>query len=311
MKIGVIGAGRIARSEYFPMLSGMTDVQVCVMCAHADKARQVCAEYGFSATAATLEELLDFAPDMVILLTPKQVRSLYLDVLLEKRIPVFCEKPLAMTLKECRHIVQLVQDTGTPLAVGFNRRYAAPVLDARAAFGRVCPELVVCEKYKENLDYRATLENAIHMIDLMRFVCGECDKVEAQARLATDAMHESLCTAQLSFENGSVGLLSTSRCAGAWAERIAMIGRDGNGNHVTAEIIMPLQLRIWRNGSLVEEKTYTAQDSGFIQGVEAFRASLNGQCIVHNTAMDAYKTELLVDQILKAAELPDLETEEA
>jgi len=27
--------------------------------------------------------------------------------------------------------------------------------------------------------------------------------------------------------------------------------------------------------------------------------------------MDAYKTELLVDQILKAAELPDLETEEA
>jgi len=144
------------------------------------------------------------------------------------------------------------------------RRYAAPVLDARAAFGRVCQELVVCEKYKENPDYRATLENAIHMIDLMRFVCGECDKVEAQARLATDAMHESLCTAQLSFENGSVGLLSTSRCAGAWAERIAMIGRDGDGNHVTAEIIMPLQLRIWRNGSLVEEKTYTAQDSGFI-----------------------------------------------
>lgn len=309
MRIGIIGAGRIANSVYFPMLAHRENTAVCIMSKHRENAESACKKYSFDASAATLEQMLSWAPDMVILLTPKQVRSIYLDILLEKGIPVYCEKPLAMTLEECRHIVGLAAKTGTPMTVGFNRRWAVPVVEARNAFGHNSPELVVCEKYKEQLDYRATLENAIHMVDTMRFLCGECRSVEAQARIATDPMHESLCTAQLSFENESVGLLSTSRCAGTWFERIAMIGKDENNHHITCEIIMPDRLTIWSDGHLERENHYTATDAGFQQGLESFIQCLKDKKKPANSVEDAYRTHLLLHEILHKAKLPDLNTQ--
>ena len=307
MRIGVIGAGRIAKAQYFPILSGMSGAEVCVMCAHMEKAEQARIEYGFSDACTDLDHLISFEPEMVLLLTPKEVRSVCLDPLLEMHIPVLCEKPLAVTLEECRHLENLSERTGTPLAVGFNRRYALPVLEARAEFGEKAPELVVCEKYKETLDCRATLENAIHMIDLLRFLCGECTQVEAQARLAGDMMHESVCTAQLSFESGAVGILTTSRCAGIWAERISLIGKDAEGMPVTAEIVMPGQLRVWRGGKMVKEKQYSPRDSGFEAEIEAMISWIHGKGSMRNTAKEALHTEILLDRILKSAHLPALE----
>ena len=44
--------------------------------------------------------------------------------------PVFCEKPMALTLADADRAIAAARGAGVPLQVGFNRRFAA---DFRAA----------------------------------------------------------------------------------------------------------------------------------------------------------------------------------
>ena len=57
--------------------------------------------------------------------------------------------------------------------VDFNRRYAPVYVAGRAAFGaEPARRFCVAQKNRPGSEYRATFENAIHMVDLLRWYCG-------------------------------------------------------------------------------------------------------------------------------------------
>jgi len=87
--------------------------------------------------------------------------------------------------------------------IGFNRRFAPVYRKAKEIYKDQAPDVIVAQKNRPASEYRATLENAIHMVDLMRYLSGECVSVEAHS-IFTDPCYETLCTAQLQFENGTV-----------------------------------------------------------------------------------------------------------
>jgi virulence factor len=310
VRVGIIGAGAIADIAHLPSLKANQDVEmVSVLTKTAQSAEEAVRKYGIQRAVQNLDQMLKTGVDCVFLLTPKTVRKEYLIPLMEAKIDIFCEKPLAMTLSECEMLADFSAKTGNIMMVGFNRRFAPVYRKAKAAFDGRIPEFVYAEKNREFIEYRGTMENAIHMIDLLRYMCGESVKVDAQARYHKDAFHEHICTAQISFDSGAIGLLGASRSAGQWVERMELYGY---GISVFAET--PDSIRIVDNEKeTVQTMTPLAQGWAKVEDKLGFKPCVDHfiECVRTREkpltcAEDAFKTHKLLNEILVTAGLPDM-----
>jgi virulence factor len=287
----------------------MPDVEISAIYSRRyEKALEAKARYGAVKACETFEEFLNTDLDCAVLLTPKTVRKQYLVPMLDRKLDVLCEKPLATTLQECDYLADVSAKSGQIVMVAFNRRFAPCNKNAIAAFEGKKPHLVIANKAREFKEYRGTLENAIHMVDLMRYILGECDKVEAQARFS-DPFYEALCTAQLSFAGGGIGLLAASREAGQWREHVELFGGGISAvsdNLDSYRIIYPDRevgqtMTPMRNGwcTVVERL-------GFKNCIEHFFHCVRTREKPLTCAEDAFQTHELMNRILQAAGLPDL-----
>lgn len=312
IKVGVIGAGAIAHVAHFPSLASMEDVEMrAVLSGHFEKAQSAARQFGIANAVRDLDEFLRQDLDCAVLLTPKTVRKEYLLPLLDAGLDVLVEKPLATTIAECANLANLSAKSGRIVMVAFNRRFSPVNKGGIEAFGGIRPEYVLAQKNREFKEYRGTLENAIHMVDMLRFILGEPTKVEAQARWI-DPFKEDLCTAQISFECGSVGLLGASRSAGQWFERIEMYGANKSvimesperytviyPDHEESKHMTPLH-KGWAN--LIDMIGFRPCVRHFIDCVKTRSPPLT-------SAEDAFKTHQLMDAILRSAGLPDMSQE--
>lgn len=309
-RVGVIGVGAIAQISHLPILSAREDVElVGCMAKHMESAERAKQRYGFSHAVANIEELMRLNLDCVFVLSPKQDHPEQVKKLLNEGIDVFCEKPMGLTLKEAYEMVEAADKTGKMLMMGFNRRYAPVYRKAKETYQNVTPDVIIAQKNRPASEYRATLENAIHMVDLMRYLSGECVSVEAHS-IFKDPNYETLCTAQLVFENGTVGMLAADRASGQWVETMEIHGNnrsvyvnspdsikvvDQEQSHVTT--LTPLAMG-WAK---VEDKLgFSAQDDHFFECLRTGATPLT-------SAADAFKTHELMNRILTAAGLPNLE----
>lgn len=89
------------------------------------KAQELCIENGDKPqTFNSLDELLSHKNlfDAVIVATPNDAHTQILLALLERKIPVLCEKPIATTLEEHDRIISAAQKSKSLFYVGFNLR---------------------------------------------------------------------------------------------------------------------------------------------------------------------------------------------
>jgi virulence factor len=246
--------------------------------------------------------------DCAVLLTPKTVRKQYIPALLEKKLDLLIEKPLSPTLRECEELAEASAKSGQIVMVAFNRRFAPCNKKVFEVFGGRRPHMVIASKNREYREYRGTMENAIHMVDLLRHYLGECTGVSAAARFS-DPFNEDLCTAQLEFEEGGIGLLAASREAGQWREQVELYGGGVTAisdNLDRCRIIYhdreeALDMTPLRKGwcSVVERL-------GFEGCIKHFFDCVKNRVKPLTSAEDAFKTHALLDRILRTAGLPDL-----
>lgn len=313
VRIGIIGTGSIARAAHFPAFQNIDDAEIVgVLGSSREKSLATAARYGVPHAAGNLDELLKLDLDAAVLLTPKTVRKEYLRPLLDAGLDVLVEKPLASTLQECEELADIAAHSGQIVMVAFNRRFAPVNRQGIAEFREKPPHLMVASKSREFKEYRATLENAIHMVDMMRYVMGECISVRAEARWGDNPLYEDLCTAMLTFESGGIGMLNASREAGQWYERIELFG----GNR-TVILESPDRLTVIRTD---REEVYNATPlhkgwSNYVVGIgfqgcdQHFIDCVKNRSKPLTSAEDAFKTHELMNRILVAAKLPDLTQE--
>ena len=308
-RVGVIGVGSIAQSAYLPVLSSMDHVEISgIMSKNIENARRVQVRFGAKNVVENLKQLIDLKIDCAFVLTPKQIRAKYVVPLLEAGIDVFCEKPLAMTLKECEAMVEVAIKTGKRLMVGFNRRFAPVYRQAKEAYGELIPDVVVAQKNRQVFEYRPTLENAIHMVDLMRYFCGECEDLQAFSKF-TDPYHEILTTAQLRFSSGAIGMLVADRNSGQWVETLEL-----HGHNRSVYVFAPDRITVANSErSFTTDMTPLATGWVRVEDKFGFRPAIEHffECIKTGNqpltnAEDAFKTHELMHRILKSAGLPDL-----
>lgn len=313
LKVGVIGTGAIAEIAHLPELSKNSAVDLTgVLSLHYENACRAKERYNIGHAVSSIEELVDLGIDCAFVLSPKQNHPEQVKFLLNHGIDVYCEKPLAMSLQDADEMAELSTASGRKLMVGFNRRFAPVYKELKSIYASVPPQVIIAQKNRPASEYRATLENAIHMVDLMRYLCGECISVSASA-LFDDPYYESSCTAYLGFEHGTTGILVANRSSGQWEETI-----EAHGNNISVLVNSPDSISV-TDACQTHTKNMTPLAMGWATVVDKLGFSYAIQhfidCILNDTtpltnAADAFKTHKLMDQILKKAGLPALDKPE-
>lgn len=309
IRVGVIGAGSIAHTVHFPVLSSFEDVEVvAVLSQYYEDAQQAVRQYGFQKAVRSFEEFLDQGLDAAVVLTPKTVRTEYIIPLLEAKVDVLTEKPLGTSMDECRQLKEAAAKSGQIAMVAFNRRYSPVYQKGAAEFKDKKPSLVVAVKSREFKEYRATLENTIHMVDSLRFILGECKEVTAKA-IFTDPYYEDGCTAQLEFENGSLAVIGASREAGQYYERVEMFG-DNKTVILEAPdrltVIRPEYNEVYDQTTLNRGWNSFLDSLGFRPCERHFFDCVKSRQTPRTNMEDAYKSMELMNRILNSAGLPGL-----
>jgi virulence factor len=308
LRIGVAGAGNIANIAQLPTLVSRDDVELRALVTRQDNPQPLMRRWGFRSAYPTVEAMLSAEElDGLFVLTPRSEHVHATRLALEAGVDVFCEKPLATSAADAQFLALLAADQRRVLMVGFNRRFA-PVYEAgRAACSESGASFCIAQKNRAGSEYRATFENAIHMVDLLRWYCGG-EPLDVSAHAAgEDPWQEDGVSALIRFDNGHTGVLMAARNAGAWSQKL-----DAYGDGVTASISAPDRISVSRpNGTTVREMSPEAfgwatatQTFGFAGAVHHFLDRVRDRREPLTSGAEAAKTQLLLDRILSVAGLP-------
>lgn len=308
LRVGVIGAGNIATIAQLPTLVQRDDVELAALVSRREDPSSLVRRWGFNAAYKTVEEMLAAQElDAVFVLTPRSEHAHAVELCLNRDVDVFCEKPLAPATAEAEHLAELADERGRILMVDFNRRYAPVYTAGREAFGDKGATFCVAQKNRPGSEYRATFENAIHMVDLLRWYCGgEPEHVAAHAA-GEDPWEEDGIAATIRFSTGNTGVLMAARTAGAWNEKL-----DAYGDGKTVEVRAPETVSTTINGVTTSRELSaeaygwaTATDTlGFSAAVHHFLDRVADRAQPLTSGREAVRTQRLLDQILAAAGLP-------
>ena len=132
--------------------------------------------------AANAESALD-AADAVLVTATTDAHARLVSMAIDRRLPVFCEKPLALELDETEALVEKIERTGAIVQVGFQRRFDPAYLEARrlvetGALGTIYLVRLIAHDHEPPPDAYIPVsgglfrDSSIHDFDALRWVTG-------------------------------------------------------------------------------------------------------------------------------------------
>ena len=227
MRVGMIGCGFIANVHSWGLWAvrkaKLHDVAITAVC-DADPARALKLAKPNKAKVLELDELLD-AVDVVYICTPTVTHLGLVKAAAERKLPIFCEKPLAPDLRTANRVGAWLDRV--PHQVGLVMR-SAPVFEvlreeiSSGAYGRPMAVTMRDDQYFPNQgqygsDWRAKvdvagggtlIEHSIHDVDLFRWLLGEPEEV--MCRTSSFFGHtgvEDLASASFVYSTGLIANL--------------------------------------------------------------------------------------------------------
>lgn len=246
LTVALIGAGNIA-TRHLANLQFLGDNRVVAICdLDRDRAAALAGQCGANVytdwqTMVAQEPQLD----ALILCTPPTVRRALFTLAAEHKLAVYCEKPPANTLDEAHKIAHIVQESGMICSVGFHMRYSPAVdrfrtLTAGRPVNLVQSIMASPAALTRSLDSwffiqeksgGPVMDQAIHVIDLLRFVVGDITQVQTFGnnvlcpQAADFTIEDSTCT-NLRFANGASGSHIHSWAVPKGMDMLTILGAD-------------------------------------------------------------------------------------
>jgi predicted dehydrogenase len=267
VKVGVIGAGAIARFAYLPGFAppdsanahkamddwyhnGCPDTLVVAIASRTRaKAEELAREFEIPRVYDDWRELIaDAEVDAVCVTTPNYLHHEMTVAACEAGKHVLVEKPLAMSLREGREMVDAAQRANVVLMVHQNQRFfpvhevakqildagvIGPVLSLRARWSHAGPEHWSPEGVwffeRERAGHGALFDLGIHKFDLIRHLTGkEAAEVSAfTATLDKKIEVEDNGVAILRFTDGMLGVVEASWTSRPNENSIRLYGTHG------------------------------------------------------------------------------------
>ena len=120
MKVAVLGAGRIG-SFRARVLNELPEVdEIVVGNRTVERAAKLVREVG--GTAGTIDEAIDSGPDAVFVSLATEMHAPALHRCIDAGLPIFCEKPIALTLPETAAVLEHAEEAEALIQIAFQRR---------------------------------------------------------------------------------------------------------------------------------------------------------------------------------------------
>ncbi|MGL5136387.1 MAG: Gfo/Idh/MocA family protein [Beijerinckiaceae bacterium] len=225
VRIAVMGAGQIGRRHISHIVAEPT-VALHAVVDPAPGTQAVAAASGAPWFPDFDTMLAAGRPDGVLIATPNQLHVAHGLAAVAAGLPVLVEKPIADDLGEGAKLVSAAASAGVPLLTGHHRRHNPMVARAKeiiasGKLGRIVAAhsffwLLKPDEYFETEWRRMpgagpVLMNAIHDIDLFRYLVGEVAEVHAfQNNAVRGHPVDETSVVILRFDNGALGTLNIS-----------------------------------------------------------------------------------------------------
>jgi myo-inositol 2-dehydrogenase/D-chiro-inositol 1-dehydrogenase len=132
MRIGILGLGRIG-AFHAETLSGLDAVESLVLTDPFAEAAKSAAERFGGEVVDSPEALLAAGVDGIVIAAATDAHPGLILAGVEAGIPVFCEKPVAKHMSDGVEVLRAVEGSDVPIQIGYNRRFDAGFVAARAA----------------------------------------------------------------------------------------------------------------------------------------------------------------------------------
>ena len=326
--IGVIGLG-MASKPHFASIELLNDqLELKKVYARSDKTRNEFSNKYQTISANNINEIVtDDEIDIVLILTPPNVR---LDIIKEcvvNKKAILVEKPLGRNAKDAKEINDLCKANDIKLGVVLQHRYRTDVKKLKNLLGFH----VLGDIYSVRLNFpwwreqsyydekgRGTYERdgggvlisqCIHILDLMLYFLGPVTKIKSFT--TTSKAHrmeaEDFVVAGMEFANGAIGsLMATTAAYPGHAEELII-----EGDKATARLhknILSINYRDGTNESFGTDRNTGAGADPMAFGPELhcellkdFVNSINENQPVNVTGDDAVAVQELIDQIIAAS----------
>lgn len=174
-------------------------------------------------------------PDLVSIAVPTGSHLEVAADVIERRVPLLVEKPLAGTTAEAERIRDLAAAAGVPLTAGHIERFNPAVreLKRRLRAGELGRVFQVHARrvgpFPERVrDVGVVLDLAPHDIDVMRYLLESgVTRVHAETEQRINTDREDMLIGMLRFANGAVGVLDVNWLTPAKIRELSVLGERG------------------------------------------------------------------------------------
>jgi UDP-N-acetyl-2-amino-2-deoxyglucuronate dehydrogenase len=229
IKIAVVGCGRIAKNPFAAIEKHKENLELVAVCdSNPATLKQFAGSHQVPGYAHLPDLLTSEQPDLVALCTPSGLHAEQAITAARHGVHVMTEKPMATRWQDGVRMVKACDEAGVHLlVVKQNRRNATLQLLKRAVtekrFGRIhLVHLNVFwsrpQEYYDQAKWRGTWEfdggafmnQASHYVDLLDWLIGPVDKVQAMVSTTRDIEVEDTGVLNVRWRNGALGSMSVT-----------------------------------------------------------------------------------------------------
>ena len=251
IKFGIAGLGNIA-ATHARAINGLSRAEVAAACSRSEKNRNEFSRQFEVPVYADYQEFLNHTNlDAVAICTPSGTHLEYGKLAAEAGKHVVVEKPIEVTVKRGKELIECCKQNGVKLAVIYQNRFNDGAAQMKQSLDdgilgdpvlvRAAVKWFRDEEYYSKSGWRGTLEmdgggavinQSIHTIDLLLWMLGDVSSVSAYTATITHPgiEAEDNAVAVLKFKNGALGVFEASTSIVPGQPRIIEI----NGTKATA-----------------------------------------------------------------------------
>jgi myo-inositol 2-dehydrogenase/D-chiro-inositol 1-dehydrogenase len=300
--VGFVGAGGVAQ-RHARHLAQLGNVQIVAVTDPDSAAAESFAEATGAAALTGVDALLNTSPDAVYVCVPPFAHGAIEEQVLDGGVALFVEKPLALDLPTAERVAEAAREAGVVTAVGHHWRFSPAVDLVREALDGKPIRLVtgswidrvppVAWWAKRAMSGGQIVEQAVHVLDLIRLLCGDVVEVNAYANAAPPASPgadiDVATVAVLQFESGAVGTVAATCCMD-WKHRAGLeLHADGVSVTFREDCVTTKTAQGTMQRSLFPDDAKRAADRAFIDAVVVEGKARDGLLVDYDEALRTHR----------------------
>jgi predicted dehydrogenase len=138
LRIGLVGYGFGGRVFHAPLIAGVPGCVLAGVVTRSQARRiEVAEAYPGLPLFDSIADLAESGVDAIVVCTPAATHTAVTDDIVQRGIPVVCDKPFALDAKAARRTVELAERAGVLVTAYQNRRWDSDLLTVRRLLNAV------------------------------------------------------------------------------------------------------------------------------------------------------------------------------